>query len=197
MPKKAIDYSKTIIYKIICKDDNIKDIYIGHTTNFIKRKNQHKFVCNDIKNKNYNLKIYQTIREHGNIINWDILPIEEYTECQSLIQACIREQYWMDKHNSNLNMMKAREDHTQRLEKKREYYQAKKEEIREKNREYRITNENKIKAQKQDYYLQNKETIKEKRNNQCLCSCGKSYTHNHKKRHERSKFHLNYILNKD
>ena len=40
MPKDIINYSSTIIYKIVCKDLNVKDIYIGHTTNFIKRKAQ-------------------------------------------------------------------------------------------------------------------------------------------------------------
>jgi hypothetical protein len=42
MPKKLIDYSKTIIYKIVCNDLNIKDVYVGHTTNFIKSKALHK-----------------------------------------------------------------------------------------------------------------------------------------------------------
>ena len=48
MPKKIIDYSKTIIYKIVCNDLNITDLYIGHTTNFIKRKATHKSNCNNI-----------------------------------------------------------------------------------------------------------------------------------------------------
>ena len=30
MPKNEIDYSNTIIYKIICKDENIKDLYVAH-----------------------------------------------------------------------------------------------------------------------------------------------------------------------
>ena len=42
MPKREIDYSKTIIYRIICKDVNIKDIYIGYTTNFSQKKYAHK-----------------------------------------------------------------------------------------------------------------------------------------------------------
>jgi len=38
MPKKEIDYSNTIIYKIVCRDLNIKECYVGHTTNFTKQK---------------------------------------------------------------------------------------------------------------------------------------------------------------
>ena len=51
MPKNDIDYLKTIIYKIVCKDLNITDFYVGHTTNFIKRKATHKTACNNINNK--------------------------------------------------------------------------------------------------------------------------------------------------
>ena len=47
MPKVDIDYSNTIIYKIHCKDSNVNEIYVGHTTNFTKRKNQHKTLIND------------------------------------------------------------------------------------------------------------------------------------------------------
>ena len=42
MSKKFIDYSNTIIYKIYCKDENVKNIYVGHTTDFEVRKNSHK-----------------------------------------------------------------------------------------------------------------------------------------------------------
>ena len=44
MPQKPIDYSKTIIYRIVCKDINIKECYVGSTTDFKGRKysqNQH------------------------------------------------------------------------------------------------------------------------------------------------------------
>ena len=46
MPKVDIDYSNTIIYKIVCVDPLIKDLYIGHTTNFVQRKYAHKQTCN-------------------------------------------------------------------------------------------------------------------------------------------------------
>ncbi len=49
MPKTKIDYSKTIIYRIVCKDLSITECYVGHTTNFTKRKCQHKNDCNNEK----------------------------------------------------------------------------------------------------------------------------------------------------
>ena len=51
MPKNAINYSNTIIYKLVCKNINIEDCYVGHTTNFSKRKYQHYQRCVKINSK--------------------------------------------------------------------------------------------------------------------------------------------------
>ena len=63
MPLKAINYQNTIIYKIqhIDKDDLL---YVGHTTDFTKRKSSHKRTCNN-PNRNYALKVYEMIRNNG------------------------------------------------------------------------------------------------------------------------------------
>ena len=45
MPKTKINYENAIIYKIVCNDLNIKDLYVGHTTDFIRRKYDHKKRC--------------------------------------------------------------------------------------------------------------------------------------------------------
>jgi predicted GIY-YIG superfamily endonuclease len=45
MPKTQIDYSKTIMYKIVPKDLNNNYIYVGSTTDFTKRKYTHKASC--------------------------------------------------------------------------------------------------------------------------------------------------------
>ena len=42
MPKLLINYVNTIIYKIVCNDLNVNEVYVGHTTRFIKRKSHHK-----------------------------------------------------------------------------------------------------------------------------------------------------------
>ena len=55
------DYNNTIMYKIVCDDLNVKDCYVGHTINMTKRKCWHKSSCNNEKNKNHNLKIYQIL----------------------------------------------------------------------------------------------------------------------------------------
>lgn len=97
MPKKKIDYSNTIIYKIFCRDTNIKEVYIGHTTNFVNRKSAHKS-----SSKNSESKLYTYIRENGGWENWKILIIDD-VECNNFEEARKVEQNYIDKYNSGLN----------------------------------------------------------------------------------------------
>jgi hypothetical protein len=108
MPKDFIDYSNTIIYKIYCNDNNVSDIYIGHTTNFIKRKYQHKILCNNSKK----LKIYDVIRENGGWENWSMIEIAKY-KCQDATEARIREQEHYDLLKPTLNSVKPISDNEQ------------------------------------------------------------------------------------
>jgi hypothetical protein len=87
----TVDYSKTIIYKIECENE----CYVGHTTNFINRKYQHKREC---KMKQSNQFVYLFLYDK----NWTMTPIEEFS-CDNLTQARIREQYWIDKLKPYLN----------------------------------------------------------------------------------------------
>ena len=73
MPKTNRDYSKIVIYKIVCNDLNITDCYVGHTTEFTKRKWSHKGDCNNDKSKSYNSLIYTFIRNNGGWNNWTML----------------------------------------------------------------------------------------------------------------------------
>ena len=95
------DYSNTIIYKITCKDPSIQDVYVGHTTNFIKRKYQHKVLSNS-SNK---FKIYDTIRNNGGWDNWSMIEIGKYN-CKDVTEARIREQEHYDLLKPNLNSIK-------------------------------------------------------------------------------------------
>lgn len=99
MPKCDIDYTNTVIYKICCKNKEISDIYVGHTTNFTKRKYQHKLSC--INNKS-NSKIYKTIQENGGWDNWEMLEIATYN-CKNSIEARIKEQEHYELLNATLN----------------------------------------------------------------------------------------------
>ena len=91
-------YSKTTIYKIICKDPNIKDVYVGHTTNFTNRKYTHMTYCN----KNMDNKLYNCIRENGGWNNWDMVIIEtcKFTNQK---EARLKEQEYYELLQANLN----------------------------------------------------------------------------------------------
>ena len=99
MPKDDIDYSNTIIYKIFCNDKTITDVYIGHTTNFTKRKYSHKISCGNLDNK---LKIYNIIRQNGGWNNWNMVEISKYN-CKDKTEARIKELYHYEELNSTLN----------------------------------------------------------------------------------------------
>jgi len=84
------DYSKTIMYKIVCNDLNVKECYVGHTINMTKRKCCHKSACNNEKDKGYNNKIYQIIRENGGWSNWSMILVEKFP-CEDKHEACKKE----------------------------------------------------------------------------------------------------------
>ena len=102
MPKAVIDYSNTIIYKITCKDVNINDIYVGHTTNFVQRKYSHKQSCVNIKCDNYNSKVYKIIRENGGWDNWN-MTIIDFVHCNTGYEARLKEQEYYKSLNATLN----------------------------------------------------------------------------------------------
>ena len=57
------DYAKTVIYKLI-NYDYPDLVYVGSTTNFTKRKQNHKVRCLNPNDKKYNYKVYASIREN-------------------------------------------------------------------------------------------------------------------------------------
>ena len=66
------DYSKSIIYTIRSRDS----VYVGSTIDFRSRKKQHKDCIYNENGKNYNIKIYKTIRENN--YEWDMQPYSQY-----------------------------------------------------------------------------------------------------------------------
>ena len=102
MPRLNTDYSKTVIYKIVCNDLNVTDKYVGSTTDFRKRKCVHKTICNNENNKSYNFKVYKMIRENGGWSNWSMLEIEKF-ECADGNEARARERYWYEELGAKMN----------------------------------------------------------------------------------------------
>jgi hypothetical protein len=174
--------SKTyIIYKIISLDPTINYCYVGSTQNFTKRKSLHK-CCSNMINKN--TKLYNTIRENGGWINFEMIPIEEY-KCDTPLQARMREQFWIDKIEENkMNSNKAFVS-MEKKEYQKEYRAENKDQIAEYNKkycnenkdkiaayrdinkdrlaEYRAINKDRIAENKKKYYIKNKDRMAEYR----------------------------------
>ena len=104
MPKitTEIDYSNTIIYKIMCKDTSVQELYVGHTTNFVQRKHAHKQSCGNPKSPNHNCKLYTIIRENGGWTSWR-MEIVNFFNCNNQCEARIKEQEYFISLNATLN----------------------------------------------------------------------------------------------
>jgi hypothetical protein len=163
MPKVAMNYQNTIIYKIVCSDLNITDTYVGHTTNFIQRKCGHKTSCNNEGDKSYNLKIYTTIRATGGWDNWAMIQIEEYS-CNNLNEATARERYWIETLHSILNSCIPNRTPKEVIEYNKQYHKENIDKYKEVMKQYYIDNADKIKDQAKEYREKNRDKINEKQN---------------------------------
>ena len=189
-----LDFSKSVIYKLCCNDPMIKDEYIGSTTNFNRRRGEHKNVCGNSNHKNSNLKLYQCIASNGGWANWSMIVIERY-EATDRRHIHTRERYWMEELKPSLNCVVPTRT-------KKEYdlkrYIDNKEDFLQYQSEYRQRHKD---AQRL-YQIQYRESHKEKRkaydkkriSQKFNCDCGGYYSLNSRSRHFKSKRCQNYHL---
>lgn len=129
MPKVPIDYANTVIYKIVHKDDfENTNIYIGSTTDFIRRKNNHKDCSQNLNKKSYTDKKYQYIRENGGWCDFNMVEVEKFP-CNDGNEARAREEYWRQFFNAQLNSKKSFTTDQERLDQMKCYYTAHKEKM--------------------------------------------------------------------
>jgi len=201
MPKTPIDYSKTIIYKLVHKEDIYdENIYVGHTTDMTKRKYEHKSNCNNPNSKQYNCKKYQFIRENGGIENWEMILVEKYP-CKDVYEARAKERQIQveskSKLNSNIAGRTKEEWSNDNKEKTSEYhkkYQINNKEIilERSKKHYKENQDEKLEYQKNRYY-ENREIINEKLKEKIKCNiCGFEGRKSDLKRHQKSKKCINY-----
>ena len=179
MSRIASCYDNTIIYKICCKNVNIKDEYIGHTKNLIRRRSEHKSNSNNEKGEKYNLKLYKHIRENGGWVNWTLVQIEAYP-CNNINEARARERYYIELLKPSLNCdipnrtsKEYRIDNKKKIcERDKNYRKTNKAELAEKSKLYRENNIEKSKIYYKNnierskiYYQTNKEKIRERKIN--------------------------------
>jgi hypothetical protein len=207
MPKKPTDYSKTIIYKIQ-HIDNPELLYVGSTTDFTKRKYQHKSDCNNPNRNKYNMKLYQMIRENGNWDMFNMVIVKEYP-CENRRQAECEEDRCIREMKATLNSIRAfitpeeqieirrqwrlenkdkiKEYNLEHKEQRKQYYIENKDKIVEQNKQYYTENKDKKLEQYKQYYTENKDKILEQRK--------QYYTENKDKITERTKQY--YLENED
>jgi hypothetical protein len=195
MPKQS-DYSKTQIYRLVCKNLEVKECYIGSTCNWIKRKSLHKSRCNNESYQDYNEKKYIFIRENGGWSEWDMILIEAYP-CENNLEARKRERYWQEHFDSELNMRNAHVDKKEKQEQKKEYdkeyYTKNVDKIAEQTKQYYIENADKFKEYNKIYREKNADKIKEQQKEKITCECGSIFTRSNKIQHLKSKKHIQNI----
>jgi hypothetical protein len=146
----------------------------------------HKSRCNNINSKNYNSKVYETIRTNGGFDNW-IMEIVEVFPCEGKRDLCIREQWYINSAKGKINSVRAfttpeerkvsRKETSKQFylankdkmaEQKKQYSLAQKVEIAEKHRQYRLVNKDKIAEYQKQYDLANRDKRNEQRKSSYL-----------------------------
>ena len=175
MPKPVInDYT---FYKIVCLDTNIDLSYVGSTANFNKRRQQHKSDCDNENCKEYNCKLYQTIRENGGWSNFTMIELGKREQI-TLTQSRQIEEEYREQIRANMNSRRCYRTEQE----KKEYYK---------------NNTEKVKAQQKEYRENNAEQIREYQNTKCNCECGGRYTNGSKSTHIKTDKHKKYLNKKE
>ena len=164
------NYQNTIIYKLI-NYDCPEHVYVGSTTNWVKRKQLHKHSVTNPLCQKYSNKKYVIIRENGGWENWNMIKICDFP-CNNKREAEQEEDRHMLELKANMNMCRAYLTDIERKEKKKEYYKDNKETIKEKKKEYYKDNKEKILERNKKYRDNNKDEIFEKQKEKMTCDCG-------------------------
>ena len=196
MKKQPTDYSKGLIYKICCNDENIKDIYIGSTVDFKTRKGSHKSSCHNEKDKEYTHYKYKFIRDNGGWSNWTMIELYKYP-CINKRELEQEEDRMMIELNSTLNKHRAfrTEEEIKVYNKKYKIENRDKIIIRDKKYkiEYYVNNRETIKKKNAEYSAKNRETINMKKREKIKCiKCGCVTTRSNEQKHMKSNKCINY-----
>jgi hypothetical protein len=188
-----MNYEKAVIYKIACKDLNIKDIYVGSTAQFENRINYHISVCNNPKSKAYNYYVYDFIRQNGGFENWQIL-LMEYYPCKDKHELQKREREIMEQTQARLNIRRAIITPEEIKQYTENYYKVNKEIYKVHNKKYYESHKE---VYKNKYY--NKDKAKEKYTKEkeaepkIKCQCGSEFIKTCKTAHNRTKKHIDFL----
>ena len=181
------------VYQIKYKNLTKNAMYIG-STNDLKHRIRHHLFCSYNKNKHYDCKVYQAIRELGqeNFII-DLLYIgENEKEVEAHLIRVLK---------PSLNIVFPGRT-------KSEYYQDNIEDVKQSKLTWRYLKSDVIKKKDREryedrkeycnkkstkYYWDNKARLSAVQSTPCVCVCGKTVTHGHKSQHRKSHDHKNRL----
>lgn len=103
MPRKQ-DFSKCVLYHIRFKLTKVV-FYVGSTTHFPQRQRNHKYRCNNEKQREYNLPLYKYIRANGSFDAVEVVPIK-ICSCSNKTDLLLLEQQEIDRHDTLYNCKK-------------------------------------------------------------------------------------------
>ena len=186
MPRPEInDYT---FYKIVNVNGDCEMCYVGSSCNMKHRRRTHKNSCNNPNAKEYNYKVYKTIREHGGWCEFQIVELGTAEQLTLVESRIIEERYRIElKASMNTNRCSITKDG-----------------IKERNKQYAVDNADKMKEwrvnnfeRKQEYdkkyQTENAERIKAYNREKYDCVCGGKYTYNNKTNHINTTIHQNYL----
>ena len=178
------DFSKTIIYKIQHEDDESL-LYVGSTTNFTKRKCSHKRNCNNPNGKEFNIKLYQMIRDNG---GWDcfrMIQIKEFP-CNNKREAEAEEDRIMMELKANMNHQRASRSQA-------EWYIDNRDKNLEQSKQYYIDNRDKFIERVKQNYNENRDKILEQKKQKMTCECGCVVNKGDISTHRKTKKHIDLL----
>ena len=177
------------IYIIRCKDLNVQDCYIGSCTDIRRRKNEHKFHCNNKNSPKYNYKLYQFIRANGGFDNFEMVEI-----CKCDIDTLREmEQYHIDFIKPSLNSQRAYNSEEFTKDYRQNWAKNNRDRINKLGRKYYANNREKNVQRVKDYYKMNKDEYNKRRAEKITCGCGSIYSKSGRSYHLKTIKHQNYI----
>ena len=201
-----------VFYKFVCLNDDIDSCYVGSTGDFKKRRTSHKHKCHNESRKEYNIKLYQTIRENGGWDNWKMVQIGSKDQITKREAEQIEEQYRKEL-KADMNERRAFRTEEECIEQRqkcdKEYYENNREKIleqrKERNKEYYKNNKAEIGERTKAWHKNNKEYhnkicnewYKNNREYQCEkieCECGSIVTRYALTRHKKTMLHQLKLL---
>jgi len=161
-----VNYENSVIYKLCCTDPTITEVYVGSTTNFRKRKNQHKECCTNASSKKHGYPVYNYIRENGGWDNWDMVQVAE-VNAKDKRELHATERRYVEQLGATLNRQVPTKT------RKQSYHD----------------NRDKIVAHVKQYYQDHKAERRAYLDAVIECECGLTSTRSHMSRHKRTQRH--------